>query len=119
MILSFIFEIEPQYRKCITPYKLRFTSSINNQTSTLITNFYTPTWLVNSLILCQKRQKIKLILNVENLFNFSTTDIKFLWIRGKPSVIQAVFLITSESQSTKLKELFEHLNKTNKQVSFD
>lgn len=117
MNLSFIFEIDSDYRKPISAYKLRFTSSINIQTSTLIANFYTPNWLVNSIVFFQKKQQVKIVLKIDNQGQFLTTDIKFLWIRGKPSIIQAVFLITSENQSIKLKQLFEHLNEKNRKFN--
>lgn len=89
----------------ITPYRIQFTSSVNNQTSTLNLTFITPPQLLNSAFFLQKSSKSLIISLVSDSLKFSTKEINLIWVKGRPVFIQARFLITSEAESIQLKIL--------------
>lgn len=108
MTISFIFDTENTEFVAITPHKIRFTSSINNQTSTLSLTFITPSQLLNSDFFLKNSSENLIILLVTKNLKFSTKELNLIWVRGKPILIKARFLITSEAESIHLKNLLYH-----------
>jgi hypothetical protein len=57
-----------------------------------------------------------MILITQSKMKFSTTNIKLIWVKGKPVLIQTVFLITSKKESILLKRFFNEVLKFNKEL---
>ncbi len=90
----------------IFPYKIQYTFSKNNQTSTLTVSFYNSNLLADNKSLSSE----KFITNIyffHQEYKFSTSNIQLSWVKGKPLFLNAIFLITSEFETRKLKRLFK------------
>lgn len=109
MILKIKFEVNSDKLENLVPDFIRFTSSINEETSTITLNFYNPTKLFNAdLILCENKA-IKANLTLDINWKYVTKDIRIIWVKGQPLILQAVFLLTSKFESRRLKTyLDEH-----------
>lgn len=110
MTLSVLIQLHSDRPKNILPEKIRFTSSKNNHTSTLILTFLVPSWLKDSKLLLNQNHQIKLILIVKNDLNLISKDIKIIWVKGRPLYLQAIFLITAELESFKLTYFLKNLS---------
>lgn len=111
MTLVFTLEFDSGLNQPIIPDKIRFTSSKNDQTSTLTLTFSKLSLFSQSNLLIGKNNLIKSISFKEQDYIFSTKDIRIIWLKGKPCLLEAIFLITSESESIKLKKLFKYISK--------
>nr|YP_010478579.1 photosystem II protein psb28 [Chlorobotrys sp.]UVI60884.1 photosystem II protein psb28 [Chlorobotrys sp.] len=115
MSINFIIEFESKINQIVLPDKIRITSSKNNHTSTLTLIFYKIDFLRNNT----KQNLIKSIHFFQQDYKFSTKDIKFIWIKGRPLFLEAIFLITSEAESVKLKKFFNTLSSKKDKNIFD
>jgi hypothetical protein len=111
MALVFNLEFDSGLNQIIVPDKIRFTSSKNDQTSTLTLTFSKLSLFSQSSLLISKKNLIKSISFKEQDYTFSTKDIRIIWLKGKPCLLEAIFLITSEVESIKLKKLFKFFSK--------
>jgi hypothetical protein len=109
MSLSFNIENTDGSIQKIFPYKIRYTFSKNNQTSTLTVSFYNSALSANMESLGSQKF-IKNIFFLHQDYKFSTSNIQISWIKGKPLFMNAIFLITSEFETLKLKSLFKDLS---------
>ena len=105
MILEFKFYSELSIK--LFPDRIRFTSSLNYQTSTITLTFYNPSLLLNSLSNLRDLLAIKSLCIQENNKEYSTKDIRIIWVKGRPLFLQAVFLILSPEDSMILKASFQ------------
>nr|YP_010478999.1 photosystem II protein psb28 [Lietzensia polymorpha]UVI61304.1 photosystem II protein psb28 [Lietzensia polymorpha] len=110
MNLKFIIEFEAEPNKSIVPDKIRFTSSKNDQTSTLTLTFYETDFLKETQTILNRRKLIKSIYFFDQNYKFCTKDIRIVWIKGRPLFLEAIFLITSELESVKLKKFFRNIS---------
>jgi hypothetical protein len=105
MSLSFYLKNTDSSIQKILPYRIRYTFSKNNQTSTLTVSFYNS--ILSADVQSLTAQKfIKNIFFLHENYKFTTTNIQISWVKGKPLFINAIFLIISESETLKLKSLF-------------
>lgn len=111
MTLVFSLEFDSGANVPIIPDKVRFTSSKNYQTSTLTLTFSKLSLFSHPSVLISKKNLIKAISFKEDNYTFSTKDIRIIWLKGKPCLLEAIFLITSENESIKLKKLFKFISK--------
>lgn len=109
MDLNFFLEFETATIESIKPDKIRFTSSITNQTSTLTLTFSNNKLLKKTNLFCESKKLIKGIYFIYENSKFLTKDIKIIWINGRPIFFEAIFLITSETESIKLQKFFNSL----------
>ena len=113
MILKIKFEVNSDLLNDLIPNFVRFTSSINEETSTITLNFYNPLKLLNLNILMVEKKSIKATLLLDCNLKYTTKDIKIIWVKGKPFILQVVFLLTSKVESKKLKIYLEKNNLLN------
>ena len=114
MTLKINFEANSNSLENLTPDRIRFTSSANQETSTITLNFYNPTRLFNSSIILNERQSIKASVSLDLNCDYTTKDIRIIWVNGKPLILQAIFLLTSKVESLRLKHYLEtNLKKKN------
>ena len=107
MALKIKFEANSNSLENVVPDRIRFTSSANQETSTVTLNFYNPTRLFNSNIILNEQQSIKASFSLNVNWKYTTKDIRIIWVNGKPLILQAVFLLTSKVESLKLKHYLE------------
>jgi hypothetical protein len=107
MILKIKFEVNSNILEDIVPDFIRFTSSINEETSTITLNFYNPTKLFNVKLILTEEEAIKAKLTLDDNWDYTTKDIRIIWVKGKPLILQAVFLLTSKFESKRLKNYLE------------
>jgi len=107
MILKIKFEVNSNIFEDLVPDFIRFTSSINEETSTITVNFYNPTKLFNVKLMLTEEDAIKANLTLDDNWHYITKDIRIIWVKGKPLILQAVFLLTSKFESKRLKTYLE------------
>jgi hypothetical protein len=107
MILKIKFEVNSNALEDLVPDFIRFTSSINEETSTITLNFYNPTSIFSSELILAEEKAIKANLKLDTSWQYTTKDIRIIWIKGKPLILQAVFLLTSKVESKRLKTYLE------------
>lgn len=107
MILKIKFEVNSNILDDLIPDFIRFTSSINEETSTITLNFYNPTKLFSSQLILAEDEAIKANLTLDANWHYTTKDIRIIWVKGKPLILQAVFLLTSKFESKRLKTYLE------------
>jgi len=107
MILKIKFEVNSNILEDLIPDFIRFTSSINEETSTITLNFYNPTKLFSSHLILAQDEAIKANLTLDDNWHYTTKDIRIIWVKGKPLILQAVFLLTSKFESKRLKTYLE------------
>lgn len=107
MPLKIKFEINSDSLEDVVPDRIRFTSSANQETSTVTLNFYNPTRLFNSNIILSEQQSIKASFSLNVNWKYTTKDIRIIWVNGKPLILQAIFLLTSKVESIKLKHYLQ------------
>nr|YP_009550397.1 photosystem II protein psb28 [Characiopsis acuta]QAA11325.1 photosystem II protein psb28 [Characiopsis acuta] len=95
----------------IVPNKIRFTSSQTDQTATLTVTFSDMSIFSSSNILSPRKNIIKALSLQGEYYKFSTKDIRVIWLKGKPYFLEAIFLMTSEKESMKLKKIFNAISK--------
>lgn len=113
MSLNFFIEFESEPNQHVLPNKIRFTSSKNNHTSTLTVTFSTNSFLKKINLPLSKKKLIKNIYFLQQNSKFSTKDLEIIWINGRPLIFEAIFFITSEVDSNKLKNIFQLYNEKN------
>ena len=107
MALKIKFEANSNSLEDLVPDRIRFTSSANQETSTVTLNFYNPTKLFNSNFILDEKQSIKASFSLSVNWKYTTKDIRIIWVNGKPLILQAIFLLTSKVESIKLKHYLE------------
>ena len=107
MILKIKFEVNSNILEDLIPDFIRFTSSINEETSTITLNFYNPTKLFKVKLMLTEGEAIKAKLTLDNNWHYTTKDIRIIWAKGKPLILQVVFLLTSKFESKRLKTYLE------------
>ena len=107
MILKIKFDVASNSLENLIPDFIRFTSSINEETSTITLNFYNPTQLFNPNLILNEEKSIRAILSLDLNWEYNTKDIRIIWVKGKPLILQAVFLLTSKFESKRLKNYLE------------
>jgi hypothetical protein len=107
MILKIKFEVNSNTLEDLVPDFIRFTSSINEETSTITLNFYNPIELFNPNLILDEEKAIKANLTLDANWQYTTKDIRIIWVKGKPLILQAVFLLTSNFESKRLKTYLE------------
>lgn len=107
MILKIKFEAASKSLENLAPDLVRFTSSANKETSTITLNFYNPTKLFNNNIILEEQKSIKASFSLDTNCKYTTKDIKIIWVKGKPLILQAIFFLTSKRESMKLKHYLE------------
>ena len=113
MILKIKFEVNSNSLENLIPDFIRFTSSINEETSTITLNFYNPTQLFDLNLMISEEKSIKASLLLDSNWNYTTKDIRIIWVKGKPFILQAVFLLTSKTESKSLKIYLDKNNLLN------
>ncbi len=113
MILKIKFEVNSNSLENLIPDFIRFTSSINEETSTITLNFYNPTKLFDINLVLNEEKSIKASLLFDYNWKYITKDIRIIWVKGKPFILQAVFLLTSKIESQRLKSYLEKNNLLN------
>lgn len=107
MILKIKFDLASNSLENLIPDFIRFTSSINEETSTITLNFYNPTKLFSPNLILNEEKSIKASLSLGLNWEYNTKDIRIIWVKGKPLILQAVFLLTSKFESKRLKSYLE------------
>lgn len=107
MPLKIKFEANSNSLENVVPDRIRFTSSANQETSTVTLNFYNPTRLFDSAIILTEQQSIKASFSLNVNWKYTTKDIRIIWVNGKPLILQAIFLLTSKVESMKLKHYLQ------------
>lgn len=107
MILKIKFELHSDELENLVPDFIRFTSSINEETSTITLNFYNPAKLLSPNLILAEEKAIKANLTLDTNWQYTTKDIRIIWVKGKPLILQAVFLLTSKFESKRLKTYLE------------
>ena len=107
MILKIKFDATSSSLENLIPDFIRFTSSINEETSTITLNFYNPTQLFSLNLILNEKKSIKAILSLDFNWEYTTKDIRIIWIKAEPLILQAVFLLTSKFESKRLKNYLE------------
>jgi hypothetical protein len=118
MTLDFILDFDFGLNQLVRPDKIRFTTSKNDQTSTLTLTFYNISSFLQYTNNGVKNKLIKSISFTEQDYKFSTKDIKIIWLKGRPYLLEAIFLITSEVESFALKKIFNSIYNSKKSFSF-
>ena len=113
MILKIKFDTNANLLEDLIPDSIRFTSSINEETSTITLNFYNPTKLFDLNLILSEEKSIKACLRLNSDWQYTTKDIRIIWVKGKPLMLQAVFLLTSKIESKRLKTYLEKNNLLN------
>nr|YP_008519728.1 photosystem II reaction center protein W [Nannochloropsis oculata]AGI99082.1 photosystem II reaction center protein W [Nannochloropsis oculata]AHX25373.1 photosystem II protein psb28 [Nannochloropsis oculata] len=113
MTLKIKFEVHSNTLENLVPDFIRFTSSINEETSTITLNFYNPTQLFNLNLIINEEKSIKASLFLNSNWKYTTKDIRIIWVKGKPFILQAVFLLTSKTESKNLKIYLDKNNLLN------
>ena len=113
MILKIKFEVNSNSLENLIPDFIRFTSSINEETSTITLNFYNPTKLFDINLVLNEEKSIKASLLLDYDWKYTTKDIRIIWVKGKPLILQAVFLLTTKIESQRLKSYLEKNNLLN------
>lgn len=113
MSLKIKFEANVNSLQDLIPDFIRFTSSINEETSTITLNFYNPTKLFDLNLILSEEKSIKAFLTLNSDWQYTTKDIRIIWVKGKPLILQAVFLLTSKIESKRLKTYLEKNNLLN------
>lgn len=107
MAFKIKFEANANSFEDLIPDRIRFTSSANEETSTVTLNFYNPTRLLSNNLILNEQQSIIANLSVNVDWKYTTKDIRVIWVNGKPLILQAIFLLTSKVDSIKLKHYLE------------
>lgn len=110
MTLIFNLEYNDGTIQPLLHYKIRYTFSKNNQTSTLTVSFYNMNFLLSNEAI-ELKKFVKSIFFIKNNDKFSTNNIQLSWVKGKPLFFNAIFLITSEIETLKLKSIFTNITK--------
>jgi len=113
MILKIKFDANANSLEDLIPDFIRFTSSINEETSTISLNFYNPTKLFDVNLILSEEKSIRACLKLNSDWQYITKDIRIIWVKGKPLILQAVFLLTSKIESKRLKTYLEKNNLLN------
>lgn len=108
MALKIKFEANSNSLENLVPDRIRFTSSANQETSTITLNFYNPNLLFNTNLILEEQQSIKASFSLNVNWKYTTKDIRIIWVNGKPLILQAIFLLTSKMESMKLKHYLEN-----------
>ncbi len=107
MALKIKFESNSNSLENLVPDRIRFTSSANQETSTVTINFYNPTRLFHSNLILKEQKSIKASFSLNVNLKYTTKDIRVIWVNGKPLILQAIFLLTSKVESMKLKHYLQ------------
>lgn len=107
MILKIKFDLSSNSLENLIPDFIRFTSSVNEETSTITLNFYNPAQLFSPNLILNEEKSIKASLSLGLKWEYNTKDIRIIWVKGKPLILQAVFLLTSKFESKCLKSYLE------------
>lgn len=92
------------------PEKIRLTQSLNKETGTIILTF-SKIFSVD-LLLNQSKPILGLYI-LDEKYSFYTKDIRCIWNRGKPLLIQAIFLIDKKENLYHLLKIFKRYAKNN------
>lgn len=107
MTLKIKFEADLDSLENLIPDCIRFTSSANEETSTITLNFYNPTKLFDINLILNEEESLKASFSLDINWEYTTKDIRLIWVKGKPFILQAIFLLTSKMESRRLKRYLE------------
>lgn len=116
MTIKIQFLLEKNQRKECIPDKIRLTKSLNQETGTIVLSFgdlFPLEVLVNN-----KKPILGLYIIGPNFF-FFTKEIRCVWRKGKPLLIQAIFLIDKKEELVLLLKVFKSYAKTNGLKNFN
>jgi photosystem II reaction center protein Psb28 len=104
MTLKIQFLLEDNQRKECVPDKIRLTKSVNQETGTIVLSFSS---LFPLDILLNNKKPILGLYIISNEFFFFTKEIRCIWTKGKPILIQAIFLIDKKEELFILLKVFK------------
>lgn len=110
MIIKIQFLLENNEIKECLPDKIRLTRSINQETGTILLNF---SKIFSLDLLLNKNKPITGLYIISREFFFFTKEIRCIWKKGKPVLIQAIFLIDKKEELNLVLKLFKEYAKTN------
>lgn len=91
-----------QIKECI-PDKIRLTRSLNQETGTILLTFAK---IFSLDILLNKNEPIIGLYLIASEFFFFTREIRCIWKKGKPILIQVIFLIDKKEELNLVLTLF-------------
>jgi hypothetical protein len=112
--IQFLLE-KNQIKDCI-PDKIRLTKSLNQETGTIVLSFGE---LFPLEILLNNNRPILGLYIIGTDFFFFTKEIRCVWKKGKPLLVQAIFLIDKKEELLLLLKVFKHYAKANGLKNFN
>lgn len=116
MTIKIQFLLEKNQRKECVPNKIRLTKSLNQETGTIVLSF---SELFSLDILLNDQKPILGLYIMDTNFFFFTKEIRCVWKKGKPLLIQAIFLIDKKDELLLLLKFFKSYAKTNGLKNFN
>ncbi len=110
MTIKIQFLLENNEIKDFIPDKIRLTRSLNQETGTILLSFSRIFSL--DLLINHDKPIIGLYLIGKN-FSFFTKEIRCIWKRGKPILIQAIFLLDKKEELIFLFKILKNYAKKN------
>jgi photosystem II reaction center protein Psb28 len=95
MTIKIQFLLENNQRQECVPDKIRLTKSINEETGTIVLSFSS---LFPLDILLNNKKPIIGLYIIANEFFFFSKELRCIWAKGRPILIQAIFLIDKKEE---------------------
>lgn len=110
MNLKVNFETFSKSLKNVKPHFVRVTSSMKEETCTISLNFYHPTKLFDLKTIFKESNSIKVTLNINyngKRRKYISENVNIIWLKGKPYILEVIFLITCNQESLYLTRKLE------------
>lgn len=98
-----------EMEECI-PDKIRLTTSVNQETGTILLSF---SKIFSLDIFLNKNKPIIGLFIIGRKFRFFTKEIRCVWEKGRPILIQAIFLIDKKDDINLIFKIFKDYAKKN------